>query len=134
MRRKTMENLQRDARLLAAVTKLRTRQLVPAVKFSLNIYHLNLRGGISFALPVPLVSLNSSTLSVQTSYLSPHPFPTLLGPSCDLVSHLRFPLVSLWSGYMYVGAGESSTSSAWGRSGLPEVMGTPCGWLHSVQA
>lgn len=75
--------------------KARTQQLDPAVNSSFNIYPLTLRGGISFTLPVSLsmfVSLYSFTLSVQTSYLSPLPFPTLLCPFCDPISPLHFPL------------------------------------------
>lgn len=87
VRRKTMENLRRDTRLPAAVTQLELSSWFEALNSSFSIYHVNLRGGTSFALPVPLVSLDSSTPSVQTSYLSPLPLShTAASPS-------------LWSGF-----------------------------------
>lgn len=120
-----MENLRRDTWLLAAVTQLELSSWFQALNLSFSIYHVNLRGGTSFALPVPLVSLGPSARPSRR-LISPHfLFPTLLcPPPCDPVSHCAVPLFSLRSGYTSVGAGESRTSSAWGRRGLPEAMGT----------
>lgn len=108
--------------------KAHTQQLDPAVNSFFNVCPLTLRGGTPFTLPVSLsmfVSLHSFTLSVQTSYLSPLPFPTLLCPFCDPVSPLCFPQIP--SGVVtYIGAGESRTPSAWGHS---VVMGMTRGWV-----
>lgn len=76
--------------------KALTQQLDPAVNSSFTIHPPTLKGGISFVLPVSLsmfVSLYPFTLSGQTSYLSPLPFPTLLCPSCGSVSPLHLLLV-----------------------------------------
>ena len=112
--------------------KAPTQQLDPAVDPSSNIYPRTLRGGISFTLPVPsslFVSLYSFSLSIQTSYLFSLPFPTLLCPICDPVSPLHFPLVSLRSGDMWIGAGESGTSSCLGMLRPPrsDANALPCG-------
>lgn len=72
--------------------------------------------------------------SIQTPYLFPVPFPTLLCPPCDPITPLHFP-VSLWSGDMCIGAGESSTSACLGMLWPPwsGANTLPCG-SHSDQA
>lgn len=81
-RENNVESPERHARLAAAVTQLERSSWFQALNLSFSIDHVNLRGGTSFALPVPLVSLDSSSPSVQTSYLPALPLShTATSPS-----------------------------------------------------
>lgn len=136
MRRKTMENLRRDTRLPAAVTQLELSSWFEALNWSFSIYHVNLRGGTSFALPVPLVSLDSSTpsspdvLSLPTSSF-PHRCVPLLVIRFHIARSPSFPSGALTRPSEQVSAarplpGDAEASQKrWERT---------CGWLAQVEA
>lgn len=128
-RKKTVESLQRDSQPLAAVTKLRLSSwiqlLIPPLTSILWLWGVGSSSlFLSLCLCLSLFTLFS--LSVQTSYLFPLPFPTLLCPLCDPITPLHFLLFP--SGMMTCGLEQVREPHlpAWGGSGLPGVMLTHC--------